>query len=76
MTFDPKQTRAFHPPGAPLVVTIRARMGDPETGGWCDTCFLPSVVTVPYRLVTDGGSVLKAGKWFRCEECGAQGEAK
>jgi hypothetical protein len=37
----------------PHVITITT--GDPETGLWCTTCLLPSLVRIPLYRITESG---------------------
>lgn len=39
---------------APYVVILAP--GEPETGLWCETCKLPSVVRVPFVMLTESGA--------------------
>jgi hypothetical protein len=56
---------------APYVVLIEA--GEPETGLWCDSCLLPSVVRVPLIMITEtGASDTALSPAELCTECGKQ----
>jgi hypothetical protein len=43
--------------------------GEPETGGWCEACALPSTVTQRMALVS-GLTVLKEMAVHICRDCG------
>lgn len=75
MTFDPKKTRPFLLPHqrGPMVVILRSEFDQPVTGGWCETCLLPSIVTVRFRVVTMGGTRVGGGEAWHCDGCGASG---
>jgi len=49
-------------------VAIRAMPGDPITGLWCETCFLPSVISVPVYLLGGSGVTLH-GYAEQCQAC-------
>ena len=56
---------------APYVVFVAA--SEPETGLWCDSCLLSSVVRVPLVMITESGAsdtVLSPVEL--CTECGRQ----
>lgn len=74
MTFDPKQTRPFHinQPHA-FVITVHAEILDTVTGGWCDHCLLPSIVTQLFEVFADNMSLGLKQVWY-CDSCGRQGE--
>lgn len=52
----------------PVLTVGCTPMGDPTTGVWCDTCALPSAMTLPVGLSMDGApfSLVTFG-W--CSEC-------
>jgi hypothetical protein len=54
---------------AGLSVTIRVMAGDPVTGLWCETCALPSVISVPVYLLSNSGVTLH-GHALKCADCG------
>ena len=39
----------------PTIVTVAPLLGTPETGLWCDTCNLPSLVRYPVTAVLPTG---------------------
>lgn len=56
---------------APYVVLIAP--GEPETGLWCGSCLLPSVVRVPLIMITENGADTSAlSPAELCTECGEQ----
>jgi hypothetical protein len=56
---------------APYVVLVAT--GEPETGLWCDSCLLPSVVRVPLVMITENGASDTALSPVElCTECGEQ----
>lgn len=80
--FDPKQTVPFVPGGfvpRPIAVSVIVcrieTLGEPVTGGWCQSCLLPSVITVRYRL-WGGTRVLAERSVSRCEQCGIDQTAR
>ena len=54
----------------PRSVVIQTQVGEPETGLWCDTCLLPSMVAVPV-ITTCGSRILSVAVYRRCADCGA-----
>ena len=56
--------------GRSVIVTLIP--GLPETGLWCGSCLLPSVIRVPvYTLAESGPRLLLAAT--ECTECGPHG---
>lgn len=52
------------------VVTITVEAGEPILGLWCETCLLPSLVTVPVSALSHAG-VTDLGFVEACTDCGA-----
>jgi hypothetical protein len=52
-------------------VVYHVEPGEPILGLWCETCLLPSVVSVPVLLLTDSG-VSDLGFAEQCARCGAK----
>jgi hypothetical protein len=49
-----------------------AHVGDPITGGWCETCNLPSLIRIPVWLLRSSGVTL----WQIIEACDEHGGHK
>ena len=57
-----------------VVLETHVLLSDATTGGWCDTCLLPSVVTVPWVAVNPVTlQVMLRGEVTACTDCGDQG---
>lgn len=54
------------PDGRSVVLTVSP--GTPETGQWCGTCLLPSLVRVPLLAISDAG-VTRLGTAEGCPGC-------
>jgi len=48
--------------------TVRAVPGTPIRGLWCETCFRPSVISVPIHLLSGSGVTLH-GYAEQCKAC-------
>jgi hypothetical protein len=57
---------ALAPDGRSVIVTFTA--GEPETGLWCGTCLLPSVIRIPFLI---GGKVISTAE--ACAGCDEEG---
>lgn len=55
---------------AKVIPDIEVTVGEPETGLWCDTCLLPSMIAVPV-MATCGNSIILVAVHRRCADCGA-----
>ena len=62
---------ALAPGGRSVILTFTA--GEPETGLWCGTCLLPSVIRIPVLV---GGKVIgTAEACAGCDETERQAQA-
>lgn len=51
-------------------IVLEVVAGKPQTGGWCDTCLLPSLVTVPiYAHNPRTGNLIPLGSYTYCDDC-------
>lgn len=50
-------------------MVIEVTVGDPETGLWCGTCLLPSVVAIPVMAVC-GSRIVSLTVFRECPDCG------
>lgn len=55
------------------VVVVRIEPVEVVTGGWCDVCLLPSMVTETYVLSFPGHGP-RMGSQTRCRDCGTPGQ--
>ena len=58
---------------ADLVVALEFHLLDIETGAWCGSCLLPSVVSVPWVAVSpDTLRTVLRGTMHLCQDCGQE----
>lgn len=54
------------------VYVVTLEVVDVDTGGWCDRCLLPSLVTVHLALIYPSG-LITLGRQHGCTDCGWSG---